>query len=104
MKLSIPMQRSFVRNLLRACWQTLLGHKVTVEFECDGIMVDGDRPILMSREQAKELQQRHLAAAAKAALLEDLLKGALEEASSDNPLAMELKDGLAEIEGARTLH
>lgn len=103
MKLQIPMQRSFVRNLLIACWQTLLGHRVTVEFDCDGISVDGDRPVMLSRQQARDLQQQHLAAAAKAALLEDLMKAAI-KAAPDNPIAVELKDGLAEIEGPRTLH
>lgn len=104
MKIAIPLARGLVMNLLVACWHTLLGKQVTVEFDCDDVVVDGGKPVLLSREQVRQLQTKHMETAARAALLEDLLNDVLKDAHPEDPIARELKDGLEVINEPRILH
>lgn len=104
MKIAVPLTRDLVWDVLKACWHCLRGHKVALEFECEDLSIDGDRPVLLSREQVREVQRRHMEAAARAALLEDMVKEALKDAQDNDPLAAELQEGLDAIDEPRVLH
>lgn len=105
MEIRVPIDRSMVLDLLRACFWCLVGKSAMLSFECEEMRVNGEeKPLILSRQQAAELQRNHLTTAAKATLLEELVTDTMKELPEGHPIAEELKSGLDAINEARILH
>ncbi len=105
MEIRVPIDRSMVVQLLKACAATLFGKSTTLSFECQEMKLNGEeQPLILSRRQAADLQKSHMAVASRAGYLEELVAETINGLPEGHPIAEELQSGLDAINGARTLH
>jgi hypothetical protein len=101
MDLKIPINRSHVKELLKACWATLRGQHVTLNFKADEAVLDGkDKPVIFTEEEVLKIEHK----IAQLDMLLGYIREALADLPEEAPEAKELRAALAVIERPRVLH
>jgi len=101
MELKIPINRSHVVQLLRACWAAVRGHHVSLTFQSDEAKLDGKaKPVVFTEDEIYHIEVK----LGKFEALLNYMRETLEELPADAPEAKELRAALSVIERPRVLH
>ena len=101
MEVRIPINRTHIKQLIKACWAALMGHHVTLKFDTEDVALNGQEGgVLMTQEDITKIEMR---LAERAALLE-FMQDKLTELGEDAPEARALRAALSVVGKPRVLH
>ena len=101
MELKIPINRSHVMRLLKACWAAVKGQEAALIFKDGEAQVDGkEKPVVLTEREMYKLETM----LNKYQALVEYMKDALEDLPEDAPEARELRAALEFIDRPRVLH